>query len=386
MKNSVYVFVSFVLMVFCTAALAEIDWSKPETIDIDNPGLVKNFDVNPEKLVIEGWKAYQDKQYEKATQYYLAYLQNVKNDAGNLYNLACCYGLLGKADLAAAWVEKAVEAGWTDMEHLKNDSDFLLVRESESFKTTMSNLEKKLSETKGDPGKMIMVASRSMIPVYVKLPAAFDPEKSYSLVVGLHGYGDNAEKYATLWDSNKLEIDFIYAAMEAPYPFSVGKEIGYSWFLRMDPAEHTELMDIAGGMTVSNVLNCIELLKKEYKTGKIFLTGFSQGAGLTFVTGLKNPGLFAGIAPFGGWLDTEIIKEDDLKAAKNLPVLIVHGTKDTMVEYESATKAEQILKDHGFAVRMVSFDGGHTVPVEGLMALKEMIIGKTGGETMDQHE
>lgn len=366
-------------IVFCgVVSAADTDWSKPETIDIDNPDLVKNFDVNPERLMVEGWKAYQDKQYEKATQYYLAYLQHVKNDAGNIYNLACCYGLLGKAEPAAAWLEKSVEAGWKDMTHLKNDPDFASVRETDIFKATVDKLEKKLMEVKSDPGRMLMVPSRSLIPVYIKLPAGFDPEKTYPLVVGLHGYGDNAEKFASLWDNRTLAIDFIYAAMEAPYAFQVGKEIGYSWFLRMDPEEHAELVNRAGGMTDANVLAGIDLLKNEYKIDKVYLLGFSQGAGLTYITGLKHPELFAGIAPFGGWMDTDIIMEDDLNSAKNLPVLIVHGSQDTMVEIDAARKAEEILKNHGFNVRFITFEGGHVIPEEGLKAMLDMVHSTTG--------
>lgn len=370
------IWIGVLFMMFCGAvSAAGYDWTKPETIDINDSGLVENFDVHPEKYMAEGWKAYQEKQYEKATRYYLAYVHQVRNDSLNLYNLACCYGLLGKADQSAAWLTRAIEAGWTDIEHINKDPDFQSVRDSGAFKTVVAGLQAKLDKEKFDPGRMVMLPSRCMLPMYVKLPAGFDPEKTYPLVVGLHGFGDQAKRFSMIWEDREIGGDFIYAAMEAPYGFVNGKEIGYSWYLRMDPAEHHDLMYKAGEMTVGNVLAGIEHLKKEYKIDRVFLTGFSQGAGLTFITGLKNPGLFAGIAPMGGWLDTDVITEEDLKAAKSLPVLIIHGTSDTMVEYESATKAEQLLKDHGFSVRLLPFDGGHTVPVEGLKALKDMIVG-----------
>ncbi|MBN1295759.1 dienelactone hydrolase family protein [bacterium] len=353
------------------------DWTRPETINIDDPAIVDHFDVNPSKILAEGWKAYQEKRYEVATRYYLAYVHQVRNDALNLYNLACCYGLLGRAETAAAWVTKAVEAGWKDLEHLRNDPDFQAVRDTEVFKTTVAALQAKLDREAFDPGRMMMLPSRGMIPVYIKLPADFDPDKTYPLVVGLHGYGDTAERFSLIWEERKLTGEFIYAAMEAPFAFQTGKDIGYSWFLRMDPVEHHDLMMTASDMTVSNVLAGIDRLKKEYRIDKVFLTGFSQGACLTFITGLKNPGLFAGIAPMGGWLDTDVVAENDLKAAKALPVLIVHGTQDSIVPYESGTKAEQVLKEHGFNVRMVSFDGGHTVSTDGLKALNQMMFPAT---------
>jgi len=357
-------------------AAAQNDGQSPDTVDIYDMNIVKQFDVNPETLMVDGWKAYQDKDYERAARFYLAYLQNVKNDASNIYNLACCYGLLGKAELAAAWVEKAVEAGWEDLEHLKNDPDFNPVRDSAVFKEMVAKLEKKAADKKGDPGTLLMVPSRSMIPMYVKLPADYDPAKTYPLVVGLHGYGDNVENFAKIWDSRDVPIDCIYAAMEAPYAFKVGKELGYSWFIRMDPETYGEVVSQAGEMTDANVLAGIAMLKEKYPVGKVYLTGFSQGAGLTFITGLKHPELFAGIAPFGGWLDTDIVTEDDIAAAKALPVLIVHGTEDTMVEFDAGKKAEELLKKHGLKVTLMPFEGGHVVPAEGLTALKKMVAGE----------
>jgi len=80
----ILVLFTIALMMTCSVVVnaGEIDWSKPETIDITDPELVKTLDVNPEKLMAEGWQAYQDKNYKKAAQYYLTYLQHVKNDTG----------------------------------------------------------------------------------------------------------------------------------------------------------------------------------------------------------------------------------------------------------------------------------------------------------------
>ena len=209
--------------------------------------------------------------------------------------------------------------------------------------------------------------------MYVKLPKGFDKSKTYPLVLGLHGYGDNAENYATLWDAREMETSFIYVAMEAPYAFSLGKDIGYSWFLLMDHEKYPKEVQKAGEMTVMNVLEGLKLIKSEYKVGNVYLTGFSQGAGLTFMTGLKNPELFKAIIPFGGWLDTDVVTEEDLKGAKDLPVLIVHGNQDTMVEFKSGKEAEEVLKKHGYKVELFEFDGGHVLPKEGLAKLVEMV-------------
>ena len=39
------------------------------------------------------------------------------------YNAACAYSLAGKTDLAFEWLEKSLKAGYTNLEHVKTDSD-----------------------------------------------------------------------------------------------------------------------------------------------------------------------------------------------------------------------------------------------------------------------
>jgi C-terminal processing protease CtpA/Prc len=41
------------------------------------------------------------------------------------YNAACAYALLGKKDLAFAWLEKSFKAGYFNLEHIKKDSDLV---------------------------------------------------------------------------------------------------------------------------------------------------------------------------------------------------------------------------------------------------------------------
>jgi len=57
-----------------------------------------------------------------------------------LYNLACTESLLGNVDEALENLDKAIDAGYSDIDHMKFDSDFNNIRNTEAFK----NLEKKL--------------------------------------------------------------------------------------------------------------------------------------------------------------------------------------------------------------------------------------------------
>lgn len=67
--------------------------------------------------------ALQAKKYSEAAELYsrVFTLDAANGDAA--YNAACAYALMGEADLAFAWLDKAIQAGYLDLEHAQKDSD-----------------------------------------------------------------------------------------------------------------------------------------------------------------------------------------------------------------------------------------------------------------------
>ena len=55
------------------------------------------------------------------------------------YNLACSLALVGKKDEAFQALEKAIEHGYSDFEHLKRDSDLKTLRDDPRFKTLIES-------------------------------------------------------------------------------------------------------------------------------------------------------------------------------------------------------------------------------------------------------
>lgn len=56
-----------------------------------------------------------------------------KGFSNDYYNAACSNALLGNNDKAIDYLRKAVEYGWTDIDWLKNDSDFTALRNTEKW-------------------------------------------------------------------------------------------------------------------------------------------------------------------------------------------------------------------------------------------------------------
>jgi len=66
-----------------------------------------------------------------------------------------------------------------------------------------------------------------------------------------------------------------------------------------------------------------------------------------------------------------------IRTARNLRVFIAHSPEDRVVEYESGTKAREILEKHGYDVTFHEFEGGHRVPEEPLREAQRWMFGKT---------
>jgi adenylate cyclase len=60
-----------------------------------------------------------------------------------VYGIACFHSQLGKIDEALDYFEKAVRAGFTQLEWINNDSDFDPIRDHPRFKAILAELEKR---------------------------------------------------------------------------------------------------------------------------------------------------------------------------------------------------------------------------------------------------
>jgi phospholipase/carboxylesterase len=351
---------------------SDIDRADPESIDIYREDAGDFLDFDTSEYAKAAREAYDSGDYEKAAQYYLAVLKYNINDGNTIYNLACCYGLLGDANLAAEYVERAVNSGFEDIGHISWDPDFDSVRGQAVFDDTVDRLASIMEEKAAKLGDVLYFDSPAFFECRIHLPENYDPAKSYPLVVGLHGYGSNPDRFITLWE-RFANRDFIYASPRAPYPFLVGEWVGYSWDVRIHG--HRLMTQRATAMTEAYVARVVKELTHRYKAEDVYLLGFSQGCAFAYQAGIKNHELFHGLICFGGWLDTDWLSEECIGAANELRVFIAHGTEDRMVDYESGIAARDYLEEHGYHITFYEFDGAHSVPEDALQEAERWMKG-----------
>lgn len=91
-------------------------------------------------------------EHDKAIATMIEYLQNdTTSVASNRYDLACIYSRAGRLDDAIQTLRQAVEEGYSDYGHIRNDYDFIPLRDNPEFQSIISEMQKKSDLKYGQP-------------------------------------------------------------------------------------------------------------------------------------------------------------------------------------------------------------------------------------------
>ena len=81
-------------------------------------------------------------QYERAIKDYNRAIRLDPDDAENYYNKACCCALQNKAKQACKWLQLAIERGYNNWKHIREDKDFDNIRKESCFINLLEEAEK----------------------------------------------------------------------------------------------------------------------------------------------------------------------------------------------------------------------------------------------------
>lgn len=336
---------------------------------------------DPGILAQAAGEAYMEGDYSTAAEYYLmALMSDLDDNPVALYNLACCYGLLGEDELAGNTLVLAAEAGFDRVELVWDDPDFANVADSDYFAACVDEMdgivrERKRLSSESVLGGRLFLEFPSMQTARVHLPVDFDPQIPYDLVLALHGYSGDVSEFSSRWDAFERQ-DFIFVSLQAPYAFERNGRTVYSWAafgsspwdgqdMPEDQMEETYVasMDLSSDM----VLACVEELRELYPVDRVFLLAFSQGGIVTYRTAMAHPDVFDGIATFSGVLDQDTATDTALRTASGLPVFLGRGAQ----EDDRAILARDRLVEAGFNVTFHEYQGGHYFPDSSLRAFED---------------
>jgi phospholipase/carboxylesterase len=186
--------------------------------------------------------------------------------------------------------------------------------------------------------------SRGGYSLYV--PEDYTAERTWPLVVALHGGSGNGRAFLWSWLRAARSFGAIVVSPTATGP---------TWALMGDDADTPNLMRI------------LEIVRGQWNIdpARMLLTGMSDGGTFCYVSGLEAASPFTHLAPVAATFHSLMAQMADADRLLGLPIFQVHGRLDWMFPVEVARQAREALAAAGADVSLHEIaDLSHTYPRE----------------------
>jgi predicted peptidase len=205
-------------------------------------------------------------------------------------------------------------------------------------------------------------ASPIQMPYEVFVPTRYDPSRRTPLIVSLHGLGSNPTqviRYQGFTDEAEARGYIIVAPM------------GYNsggWYGSRGPGRAgrggrggaSDEPENLGELSEKDVLNVLNMVRKEFNVdpARTYLFGHSMGGGGTYHIGIKYKDVWAALAPAAPAIYTS---PDTLEAIRNIPIIVVQGDEDNLVDVNVTRRWIEKMKSLGMKHEYIEVAGGdHT--------------------------
>lgn len=220
----------------------------------------------------------------------------------------------------------------------------------------MQNFEK--NQKTDSPIRLESLVIEQAVDFAVLPPYSTINEETILLVV-LHGYGQNCERFIRVFEPLQHR-NILVVAPQAPHQFYVKmnpKIVGFTW-----------LTQYQRDRSIDEFVNYMQRLlgriveMHSCNRERVFFLGFSQGVSMAYRAAVSGKLPVAGVIACGADLPPDVSKK--LSHAQRFPVYIAHGIEDTVVPLEKARQAQATLRANNFQVEPFFFPGGHEIPGE----------------------
>jgi predicted esterase len=172
------------------------------------------------------------------------------------------------------------------------------------------------------------------------------------LLVGFHGYGENAEDCLAELRRIPGSSALLVVAVQALHRFyhAKNREVVGSWMTKLDREQ-------AIADNVRYVASVIVALARETAgDGRLVFLGFSQGTSMAYRAAARGSRPAQGIIALGGDLPPDVGDDPSVTLP---PVLIGRGLRDDWYTDEKLAADLDRLRSRGTEVEVARFDGGH---------------------------
>jgi phospholipase/carboxylesterase len=193
--------------------------------------------------------------------------------------------------------------------------------------------------------------------------------KATPLIILLHGRGAEAKTIFSI--QGLLDPRFHIVAITAPYPSSIG---GFEWFHPNPRAgdeeiDDAERFDDAEKILTNDITLHIERLSA--KKSPLFIWGFSQGAAMSLIVGLRGALRVTGIVPMSGFLPSPIRKWNRWNS--DLHVMLSHGSNDEILRPETSLHTQAFLASIGITSEYYEYKGPHKMSLNAIAHINNWI-------------
>lgn len=202
-----------------------------------------------------------------------------------------------------------------------------------------------------------------------------------SLVILLHGYGaDGNDLIGLAGPMSGALADTEFVSPHAPEPCRLSP-MGRQWFpiSYIDGSSEEEMRAGAARAVVAlDAFIDAEIERSGLPADKVALMGFSQGTMMSLHVGLRRAEALAGIVGFSGRLIEPEKLETEIRSKP--PVLLIHGTADEVVTFDSLAHAEEGMSAAGVPVETLARPGlGHGIDERGIVSAAQFLIQRLAG-------
>ena len=172
----------------------------------------------------------------------------------------------------------------------------------------------------------------------ISTPSKIPRKEKVPLIIALH-WGWDRSKPIPPWFGKDFLTGFIQPAFEDIRPIIIAPDCpAENWYNEVSENAVLELMDF---------------IMKEYPvdSGNIYISGYSAGGFGVWYLSSRHPGLFNMAIPIACKPDEEWIRN-----WKDLPVFIVHGTKDELFPFSEIEKLSGELGQKNVKVKLIRIE------------------------------
>ena len=192
-----------------------------------------------------------------------------------------------------------------------------------------------------------------------------DPDAS---VIWLHGLGASGHDFEPVVPElqlpDELRVRFVFPHAPA-IPVTInGGFVMPAWYdiLALDVERKVDTEQL-----MTSASRVVELIDREIARGidsrRIVLAGFSQGGAVAYQVALTCPKPLAGLLALSTYFMTANTIEP-CDANRHIPIQVMHGTHDPMVQEQMGQKAVQTLQAMGYQPQYTTYPMEHQVCLE----------------------